>query len=177
MGPRGAPPSAFGGIGRLGVYACGPGGQRRPVPMDPGAGAPAAPESTTASKDRGKDRGRGPKGEPTPGAVARRGDNLCPAHSDSRGRTPSDRPGCTRFRTGGVACQSFTEWLVGISGITDRLPDSQTGCHEYTPRSDQLSRPHGESAGRSSKFPVFSRTSVAPGVPHPAGGAHRAQGA
>lgn len=97
MEPRGHPVVHLGGIGRLGVYACGPGGQRRPVPMDPGAGAPAAPESTTAGRGRGRDRGRGPKGEPTPGAVARRGDHLCPAHSDSRGRTPSDRPGCTRF--------------------------------------------------------------------------------
>ncbi len=80
-----------------GVYACGAGGQRWPVPMHSGPGAPAAAESTTAGRGRGRDRGRGPKGEPPPGAVARRGDNLCPAHSDSRGRTPSDRPGCTRF--------------------------------------------------------------------------------
>jgi hypothetical protein len=104
----------------------------------------------------GAETGAGDQRGSQPLARWRAAGTICARHIPTLGaerhRTGRDVPG---FRTGGVVCQSFTEWLVGISGITDRLPDSQTGCHEYSPRSDRLSRRHGESARQILEVPCI----------------------
>ena len=178
MGPRGAPRSPPGRdreAWRLGVWprrpaaACAHGPRRRCA-----SGARVDDSGQRSGQRPGQGtkgganpwRGGAPRGQSVPGTFRLSGPNaIGPA-----GMCPVSEP----------AGSSVNHLQNGRSGYLG----SPTDCP--TPRPAVTNTHHaptgcpgrmGKAPGRSSRFPVFSRVFVAPGVPHLAGGAHRAQGA